>query len=161
MYKQCMLLTAVVLLMCTAAIAPARPSQEPASSPSAKTPSKTSNEVPAKVKKLYELDCAMCHGETGDGKTDLAKDMQLNMLDWSDNKTLANKSDQELFDTIRKGKGKMPPEEGARAKDDEVRSLVVLIRKMGKEQSAAAPAPADAPAPAATPAPATPPAPNK
>lgn len=93
-------------------------------------------------------------------------------MDWTDNKTLANKSDQELIDIIRKGKGKMPPEDDSRAKNDEVRSLVVYIRKMGKEQAAAAPAPPDASAPAATPAPAadaptptpapaTTPAPNK
>jgi mono/diheme cytochrome c family protein len=111
------------------------------------------------VKEIYGVDCAICHGETGDGKTDLAKDMGLTLGDWTDPKTLAGKPDQELFDAIRNGKGKMPPEAVGRAKDDEVRSLILYIRGLAKPQPAAAPAPTDTPAPASTPAPADTPAP--
>ncbi|HUB30004.1 MAG TPA: cytochrome c [Terracidiphilus sp.] len=105
----------------------------------------------SKAKKLYAMDCALCHGATGDGKTDLAKDMQLTLMDWTDPKTLADHSDQELFKVIREGKGKMPAEEANRAKDDEVWNLIVLIRSFGKAGAPAA-APATA-APATTPAP--------
>jgi mono/diheme cytochrome c family protein len=91
----------------------------------------------AKAKKLYAIDCMVCHGEKGDGKTDTAKDMQLNLGDWTDPKTLTGKSDQELFDAIRKGKGKMPAEEAGRAKDDMVWSLILYIRSF--PQAAAAP----------------------
>jgi hypothetical protein len=69
-------------------------------------------------------------------------------------------SDQALYDAIRKGKGKMPPEDDARAKNDEVRNLVTYIRKFGKDQPATSAAPA-APAsqPATDPTPAAAPAP--
>jgi hypothetical protein len=78
-------------------------------------------------------------------------------MDWSDPKTLAGQSDQNLIDIIRKGKGKMPPEDAARATNDEVKNMVLYIRKFAKDQPAsaapvAAPAPTQAPAPAATPA---------
>ena len=46
-----------------------------------------------KAKKMYAVDCAVCHGETGDGKTDLAKDMAMAVPDWTDPKTLGSKSD--------------------------------------------------------------------
>ena len=95
-------------------------------------------------------------GLEGDGKSDLAKDMSLTLLDWTDPKSLAGQSDQNLIDVIRKGKGKMPPEDAARATNDEVKNMVLYIRKFAKEGSApaAAPAEAPAPAPATTPAPA-------
>jgi mono/diheme cytochrome c family protein len=156
MLKSFLLFTAVVLLVLASAPAPARPPQDASQAPAAK---KLSPEAQAKAKKLYEQDCALCHGSNGDGKTDLAKDMQLTMLDWTDSKSLSTMSDQALFDAIRKGKGKMPGEDDSRAKNDDVRNLVVYIRRFGKDQPAAATPvtvqPTPTPVPAA--APATPP----
>lgn len=149
MLKSFLLFAAVVLLVLASATAPAH-SQAAASNSG------------AKAKKLYEQDCALCHGSTGDGKTDLGKDMQLTMMDWTDPKSLSGMSDQAIFDAIRKGKGKMPPEEESRASNDSVHYLIIYIRKMAKEPGAtAAPAaaPADQPAPATTPA--TAPAPSR
>ena len=118
---------------------------------SAQAPAK-GGEVSAHVKTIYKVDCALCHGENGNGKTDLAQGMGLTLSDFTDQKTLQGKTDQEIFDLIRKGKDKMPPEEEGRAKDAEVHSLILYIRSLWKNQP---PAPADAPAatPAATPAP--------
>lgn len=150
MVKSFALFAAVVLLVVAAVSAPARPPQE-SSQPAAKKAGGA--ESMAKAKKVYDLDCALCHGAAGDGKSDLAKEMSLNLIDWTDPKSLAGKSDQDLFNEIRKGSGKMPPEDAARAKDDEVRNLVQYIRKFAKAQSAApaeAPAATPAPAPAAT-----------
>jgi cytochrome c5 len=144
MLKSFLLFTAVVLLVFTSAPSPAQTG-------------KSAPDAHAKAKRLYDLDCALCHGATGDGKTDLGKDMGLNMMDWTDAKSLASWSDQALFDAIRKGKGKMPPEDASRAKDDEVKALVTYIRHLAKDQSA--PAAEPAPQPAATPAPTTPAAP--
>jgi mono/diheme cytochrome c family protein len=156
MLKSFLLFAAVVLLVLASASAPARPPQDTSQSTAAK---KLNPEAQVKAKKLYEQDCALCHGSNGDGKTDLAKDMSLTMLDWTDAKSLSTMSDQALFDAIRKGKGKMPGEDDSRAKNDDVRNLVTYIRKFGKDQpAAAAPAtvqPTAAPAPEA--APATPP----
>lgn len=115
----------------------------------------------AQAKAVYGRDCAICHGDTGDGKTDIAKSMELTMLDWTDPKTLSGQSDQALFAIIRNGKGKMPPEDEGRAKNDDVHGLVTYIRKFAKEQ-ATPPAPAtEQPAPAGSPAPTPQPAPSR
>ncbi len=91
-------------------------------------PVKPTPESLAKAKKAYKLDCAMCHGENGDGKGDLAADMK-NVTDF----TKANsKSDGELFAIIQKGKGDMPPE-GPRAKTDDIWSLVNYVRAFAKK----------------------------
>jgi len=63
--------------------------------------------------------------------------------DWTDPKTLANKTDQELFNAIRNGKDKMPAEGEGRAKDDDVRNLIIYIRNMSKGTAAEAPKPAN------------------
>ena len=142
--------------------------QEPAPAPTSAAPKaqgKVSPEMLAKAKKLYEVDCSVCHNSNGNGKTDLAKDMDLKLMDWTDTKSLQGQTDAELFSIIRNGKGKMPPEGDGRAKDDEVWAFIHYIRSMATgEKPAAAPAPAPeaAPAPAPEPAPsaapATPPA---
>jgi high-affinity iron transporter len=150
MLKPFLLVFVVAMFAIAPSIVPAALAQE-----AQKVPAKVNAESQAKAKKLYAMDCALCHGATGDGKTDVAKDMQLTMADWTDVKTLASTPNQNLFKTIRDGKGKMPAEDASRAKDDDVWNLIVYIRTLGKAQPAApaaAPvtAPADA-APAATP----------
>lgn len=91
-------------------------------------PVKPTPESLAKAKKTYKLDCAMCHGENGDGKGDVAADMK-NVTDF----TKANsKTDGELFAIIQKGKGDMPPE-GPRAKTDDIWNLVNYIRAFAKK----------------------------
>jgi cytochrome c5 len=99
-----------------------------------------------KAKKTYAVDCAMCHGDNGNGKTDLAKDMSLTMDDWTNPASLAGKSDKQLFDIIRNGKDKMPPEDPGRASDNDVRALIYHIRNFSKGQTAPAEAPPAAPA---------------
>ncbi len=161
MLKQLLLLTAVVLFGSTFAFAQAHPSNGSAHGSAAKSaasseknPATPTADSLAKAKKLYKMDCAMCHGDNGDGKTDVAKSMDLAMSDWTDPKTLADKTDQALFAAIRKGTDKMPAEDKSRAKDDEVQGLIAYIRSMSKQQPARAPAPASEPAPAQQSAPA-------
>jgi cytochrome c5 len=140
MLKTLLFVSAIFLF----AIAPA-PAPTPAAGPAqeaAPAPVKTIPAALERAKKIYAVDCALCHGENGNGKTDIAKDMSLTLADWTDPKALAGKSDQALFDMIRNGKDKMPPEAPGRAKDEDVRSLIVYIRGMSKDQ----PAPADKPA---------------
>jgi cytochrome c len=115
----------------------------------------------AQAKTVYGRDCALCHGENGDGKSDLAKDMQLTLMDWTDPKSLGNRSDKELFHVIRMGKNKMPAEEEGRAKDSEVWNLIIYIRGFSKGHTASSPdavPPPAAPSDAAPPATAAPPA---
>jgi mono/diheme cytochrome c family protein len=114
-----------------------------------------------KAKKIYAVDCAMCHGDNGNGKTDLAKDMALNLVDWTNPAILTGKPDKQLFDIIRNGKDKMPAEDVGRAGDNEVRALIYYIRNSSKGQTAPVDAPATAPSDTAPAAPAAAPAPDK
>ncbi len=120
------------------------PPQTVATQPAAavKDPVKPTPESQAKAKNLYQIDCAMCHGDNGNGKTDLATSMGLTLSDWTNPATLGNKQDWELFNAIRAGKDKMPPETDGRASDTEVWNLVIYIRGFSKGQSPAPPAPA-------------------
>ena len=78
----------------------------------------------------------MCHGDNGNGQTDLTKSMSLNIIDFTDAKAMSAKSDGDLFDIIRNGKDKMPPEASGRANDNMVWNLILYIRKMSNAQSA-------------------------
>src|SRR5205823_1882544 len=151
MRKPLLLLPAVVFLVIGAASNPSPAAQEGTAKPS-----KAANASAARAKEIYNFDCAICHGPNGNGKTDLAKDMQLTMTDFTDPKTFEGKTDDQLFDLIRKGKDKMPAEDAARAKNDEIKAIVQYIRTFSKDQPAASPA--SAPAPESTPpsAPTTP-----
>jgi mono/diheme cytochrome c family protein len=154
MFKPLLLVPALLIFGYQSASVQASASQEGSSASSGAKTGKP--ETPSRVKKIFEVDCALCHGATGNGKTDLATDMKLTLNDLTDPKTLSSKTDQQLFDLIRKGNGQMPPEEEGRAKNDEVKSLIVYIRNMSKGQPAlTTPPPAPAAAAAAAPAPGT------
>jgi mono/diheme cytochrome c family protein len=172
MFKSSLLLLAAVFVAVLASVqggsqqkgtpAPAmQPTQAitPSAATQAKNPVKQlSPELQAKAKSLYQIDCALCHGDTGNGKTDLATSMNLTLDDWTNPASLANKTDADLFTAIRNGKGeKMPPEDAARAKDTEVWSLILYIRNFSKGHAATPVAPVATPdatpsAPAAAPA---------
>ena len=111
--------------------------------PSAQTPSasgarnaakQASAEAQAKAKKLYAQECAMCHGDNGNGQTDLAKSMGLTVPNFTDPKVLAAKQDQELFDAVRKGTEKMPAEAEGRVGNTELWNIIALLREMPKSQ---------------------------
>jgi mono/diheme cytochrome c family protein len=90
-------------------------------------PVKATPESLAQGKKYYGYDCAMCHGENGDGRGDVAVDEKLKLKDYRDPASLQNMTDAELFSIIKNGKGQMPPE-GGRVKDTEIWNLVNYIR---------------------------------
>ncbi|MGA2909517.1 MAG: cytochrome c [Terracidiphilus sp.] len=114
----------------------------PAPAAAVKNPVKPTAESQAKAKSLYQIDCAMCHGDNGNGKTDLATSMQMTLDDWTNPATLGNKEDWALFNVIRAGKDKMPPETDGRASDTMVWNLVIYIRGFSKGQPPAPAAPA-------------------
>ncbi|MGD0801586.1 MAG: cytochrome c [Terracidiphilus sp.] len=157
MLKPLLFVSAVAFFGITALSASAPTAQQtaPAASGQKNTAKPPSAQAQAHAKEIYTNDCVVCHGDNGSGKTDLAKDLGLTIEDWTDPKALADKPDQELFNIIRNGKGKMPSEDVGRAKDEEVRNIILYIRALYKRQPAA-PAPVAAPAPA----PETAPAPN-
>lgn len=143
MLKSSLLLCAIVLL----ALAPLKIQgsnpQDSAAAPAAAAPANTATnpvkptaESQAKAKALYQMDCAMCHADNGNGKTDLAKGLDVAMPDFTDPKTLAGVPDGQLFDKIRNGKDKMPPEAAGRASDHMVWNLIIYMRAMSKGQPA-------------------------
>ncbi|MGA3160466.1 MAG: cytochrome c [Terracidiphilus sp.] len=164
MLKPLLFVSAVVLFGFTALSTPGSISQSTTPSAGQKNAAKAAtaearaaaDKAQARAKEIYGIDCAICHGDSGNGKTDLAKDMGLSLKDWSNPATLADRPDQDLFTIIRNGKGdKMPPEAEGRAKDEEVWNLIIYIRNLYKLPPP--PAPVPAPAPADAPAPAPPP----
>jgi mono/diheme cytochrome c family protein len=147
MLKSFLLVIAVALIVLAATSRQGRSAQEttptpatPPAQPAApvKNPVKPTAESQAKAKSLYQIDCALCHGDNGNGKTDVASSMNLTLTDWTDPKTLAGKTDGELFNVIRDGKGQMPAETEGRATDTVVWNLVIYIRSLSQPPAPAA-----------------------
>jgi mono/diheme cytochrome c family protein len=95
-------------------------------------PVKPTAESIERGKRRWSYDCAMCHGADGSGKGDLAADMKLQLADYRDPKSLKDRTDGELFYIIKNGKGQMP-DEGGRAKPDQIWDLVNYIRSLAKK----------------------------
>ncbi len=87
----------------------------------------------ATARKLYGYHCAMCHGQDGDGKGDLAVQMKLDLHDWRNPATIADMTDGELFYIITNGRGKMVGGEGDRTKEETRWNMVNLVRSFGKK----------------------------
>ncbi|MFP5229414.1 MAG: c-type cytochrome [Acidobacteriota bacterium] len=127
--------------------APPAPAAPPAAAPSQSAippedaakvnPVKATPESQARAKQIYGWDCAMCHGDNGDGKGDVAAEQKLTMSDFRN--TLKTLSDGQIFYIIHNGQGKDMPGEGPRAKPDEVWNLVIYLRKMSNSPAPAAP----------------------
>ena len=98
----------------------------------------------AEAKKLYGYQCAMCHNENGDGKSELAESMKLSLKDYTSPDALKDFSDGALFYLLDKGRGKMPAQEG-RMSAHQMWNLVNYIRslskKSGEKHKAAEPKP--------------------
>ncbi len=110
---------------------------EPAPAPPAagkKNPVKATAEVLSEAKKIYGYDCAMCHGDSGDGKGDLADSMKLTMKNWQEHGAVEQMEDQAIYDLIVKGKDKMVGE-GDRLAPAKVWGLVHYVKSLGKKKS--------------------------
>jgi mono/diheme cytochrome c family protein len=107
----------------------------PAEAAKQPNPVKSTPESLARAKKWWTLDCAMCHGASGDGKGDIAKDMKLQVVDFTNSDTLKDRTDGELFYIIKNGHQDMPPE-GPRVKTEENWDLVNYVRSLAKKKQA-------------------------
>lgn len=117
-----------------ATVKPLTYSAIPAEAAKQANPVKSSPESIARAKKWWAIDCAMCHGASGDGKGDLAKDMKLQIVDFTNPDTLKDRSDGELFYIIKNGHNDMPAE-GPRVKTEENWDLVNYVRSLAKPKT--------------------------
>lgn len=112
------------------------PSYAPIPADAAKQPNpvKSTPESLARAKRWWGLDCAMCHGKDGDGKGETARDMKLQLVDFTDPNTLKDRTDGEIFYIIKNGHQDMPPE-GQRVKVEENWDLVNYVRSLAKKNA--------------------------
>lgn len=80
-------------------------------------------------KKIFATQCALCHGDKGNGKGELAADMKLTIPDFTQPDTLKDRTDGELFAIIGTGKEGMPAQ-GSRLTDTHRWNLVNYIRAL-------------------------------
>jgi len=85
----------------------------------------------AEGKKIYDKNCAKCHGLSGKGEGESAGSLQIELPDFSNKEVSMVESDGEWFWKIRTGQFEMPPFQLI-LKDDEVWKAIVHIRTLGK-----------------------------
>lgn len=91
-------------------------------------------------KKLYATQCAMCHGDKGDGKGDLAEEMKIHPPDFTNPEVLDKRTDGELFAIIHAGSPVMPGQ-GKRMNDQHTWEMVNYLRALsGKKPLKSTPA---------------------
>ena len=81
-------------------------------------------------RQIYESQCAMCHGLSGNGKGDLAVRLKFEMPDFTKRDTQKARTDGEFFYILSVGHGEMQGE-GQRLSDTTRWNIVQYIRTMG------------------------------
>lgn len=97
-------------------------------------PVKPTGKSIAAGKRIFNIDCAMCHGADGAGKTELAKSMKLAIPDLRDPSTLKSVTDGGLYYVISQGHSPMPNEK-VRAKPHQIWDLVNYVRTLAKKKT--------------------------
>jgi mono/diheme cytochrome c family protein len=83
--------------------------------------------------KLFDTNCAKCHGPDGTGNTVVGKAVGAKDLGSAEAKKL---TDAEIITQIDQGKGNMPPFGGTLNKA-QIDSLLPIVREFGKKKAAA------------------------
>jgi mono/diheme cytochrome c family protein len=78
-------------------------------------------------RKLFQTQCAMCHGEKADGKGEVAEEMKINPPDFTKPDDLSKRTDGELHSIINSGSLVMPGQT-KRMEDRHVWDLVNYLR---------------------------------
>ena len=94
-------------------------------------PVKPTPESLASGKKVFAMDCALCHGTDGRGKTEVSK--QSKVPDLTMPATLKGRTDGELFYRIKTGHGDMPGE-GDRVKPEQLWDAVNYVRSLSEKK---------------------------
>ena len=113
----------------TAAPAAPHPATISAEDKARKNPVKFTEVSVDRGKKIYGTQCALCHGDKGDGKGELAGDMKLTLPDLAKPDTLKGRTDGELFAIIGGWKDPMPSQAG-RLTDTHRWNLVNYLRAL-------------------------------
>lgn len=133
MRKFCGVTVLIVFFLCLGTLLAQSKSSAGCSDPAAAAgltnPVKSTPESLALGKKYYGYDCAMCHGATGNGKGEV--DTGEKLPDLTNPATLKDKTDGQLFCTLKVGKGHMPVEP-ARTSENDLWSLVNYVRSLAK-----------------------------
>lgn len=80
---------------------------------------------------VWDKQCKKCHGADGSGDTPLGKKLELK--DYTDAASLAEMSDEDLFNATKDGvEGTKMKGYGSKLSDDEITELVALMRAMAK-----------------------------
>jgi len=80
--------------------------------------------------KVFKTQCALCHGDKGDGKGDLSKEMSLTLPDFTQADSLSKRTDGELFAIVSSGKEPMPSQKG-RMPTPQMWNVVNYLRALG------------------------------
>ncbi len=83
-----------------------------------------------KGQKIFEEQCVGCHGPDGHAQTEMGKKVKAADLTSS---AVQQQSDSQLEKVIKDGKDKMPSFD-QKLSDDEIRSVLAYIRRIGKAQ---------------------------
>ncbi|MBZ5542586.1 MAG: c-type cytochrome [Acidobacteriia bacterium] len=94
-----------------------------------KNPIKFTTNSVERGKKIYTTQCAMCHGEKGDGKGEVVEEMKLNPPDFTKPEVLSKRTDGDLFAIIGGGSELMPGQ-GKRLTDTHKWNLVNYLRSL-------------------------------
>jgi len=142
MYKPFLLLCSLLLLGASprqqatpdqTAAQPAAAAPIPDAAKQMVNPAKATPEAMAHAKKMFGYDCVICHGETGNGKGEVAVSSGLKLKDWTDPATFANMTDGEIFYIISNGRGSMPAEGPPRATAQDNWHMVLYVRSLAKK----------------------------
>jgi mono/diheme cytochrome c family protein len=80
-------------------------------------------------KKIFASQCAACHGDKGDGKSELAAEMKIQPADLTKPDLLDRRTDGELFAIIGTGSEKMPGQ-ASRMQDRERWQVINYLRSL-------------------------------
>lgn len=141
------------VLLLTLGVLPAQQTQEPEKKPATSTPTPATPKGPhnynltaedkarknpeaftensvARGKKLYQSQCAMCHGQDANGKGEVVEEMKINPPDFTKPETLKDRTDGELFAILGAGSETMPGQ-GTRMRDKQKWDLINYLRAVG------------------------------
>lgn len=79
---------------------------------------------------IYAAKCAICHGKDGRGTPNWRKKGQ---PDFTDANWQKSRTDAQLFDATKSGKGKLMPAFKAKLSDEEITGVVARVRAFGKK----------------------------